>query len=407
MTPQAFSFPTIGNNGKIYVPPYGLNEVINYMLKIDPDTYEVNKIFIDVDNTFEKWQYGITYKNKIFFLPYNESKILIIDTNNDSIDYINVPFAEKGKYIKSHVHQNKLIALPYGDSNIFDNIISLNLDTYEINYKNIFLNVNDEKKWHTSQYMDGKIYAVPRGEKWTPPYFSYAIILDCDSLDYQLFDLSEFWKDYDQENFTNKKYTTLAKVGNKLYAPPYSENSNFDVLLKFDGSWHSERTNLQSTSRKYFSHVSSNNGKIYFPPAGHEEDWSELLILDTKTDQWKTVSVGVKKESKKYFTGWENSIGKIFFIPRGGCVCQPTDEWKKNGDLTELLVVNSSDDSFYTIDLSDQFKDITTIEKFNGSVIIDNNIWIFPYGQEPQFQSIFVFDTIKEKIIKRINLDVI
>ena len=43
MTPQAFSYPTVSNNGKIYIPPYGLNEVIDYMLKFDP-----------ADNSFKK-----------------------------------------------------------------------------------------------------------------------------------------------------------------------------------------------------------------------------------------------------------------------------------------------------------------------------------------------------------------
>ena len=43
MTPQAFSYPTVSNNGKIYIPPYGLNEIVDYMLKFDP-----------VDNTFKK-----------------------------------------------------------------------------------------------------------------------------------------------------------------------------------------------------------------------------------------------------------------------------------------------------------------------------------------------------------------
>ena len=53
MTPQAFSYPTVSNNGKIYIPPYGLDEVVDYMLKFDP-----------VDNSFSKIHLHITTPNQ-------------------------------------------------------------------------------------------------------------------------------------------------------------------------------------------------------------------------------------------------------------------------------------------------------------------------------------------------------
>ena len=49
MTPQAFSYATLGSNGMIYIPPFGLNESIDYMLKMDPTTYAITKIKLDVD----------------------------------------------------------------------------------------------------------------------------------------------------------------------------------------------------------------------------------------------------------------------------------------------------------------------------------------------------------------------
>ena len=49
MTPQAFSYPTVSNNGKIYIPPYGLNEVIDYMLKFDPADNSFKKIQLQVN----------------------------------------------------------------------------------------------------------------------------------------------------------------------------------------------------------------------------------------------------------------------------------------------------------------------------------------------------------------------
>lgn len=405
MTPQAFSFPTLGNNGKIYIPPYGLKESINFMLKIDPETYGVKKIPLIVDDSFEKWQYGVCIKNKIVFLPYNEKKILILNTDDDTIEYLDIPFDARGKYIKSHVHNDTIVALPYGEGEIFNFALSLNVSTNELKFNEIRCDIDDEKKWHTSQYLDGKIYAVPRGERWAPPYFPYAIELDCDTLEYQLTDLSPMWPDYDAEDYTNKKYTTLAKVGNKLYAPPYSENPNFDILLIYDNGWHYQRTQIKETSRKYYSHTVSKNGKIYCPPAGHEENWAEMLVIDSTNDTWKTVSTGIEKESKKYFTGWENSQGKIYYIPRGGCVCMPTDEWKLQGDLAEVLVVDTLDDRIYTVDISQHFTDTTTIEKFNGSLIYKDRIFAFPYGQSDEFQTVLVFDTLREQVIKEIDLN--
>ena len=78
LTPQAFSYATLGSNGMIYIPPFGLNESIDYMLKMDPTTYAITKIKLDVDDSFEKWQHGIVYRHLIYFLPYNESKILVL-----------------------------------------------------------------------------------------------------------------------------------------------------------------------------------------------------------------------------------------------------------------------------------------------------------------------------------------
>lgn len=406
MTPQAFSFPTLGNNSMIYVPPYGLKEVVDYMLKINPVTYEVTKIPLEVDSSREKWQYGNVVGNKIVWLPYNESRILILNTDDDSIEYKEIPFTARGKYIRAHVYKNKVIALPYGEIDYFDVAISYDVETKEVFYRYIYCEINDEKKWHTSQLVNGKIYGVPRGERVDQPFFPYRIEMNCDTLDYRLEDLSGLWSDYDETRETNKKFTTMAKVGDKLYAPPYSENPNFDIMLKFDGkAWTHERTGLQQDSRKYFSSTSANNGKVYCPPAGHEETWSDLLIIDSLTDTWKTVSLGIGKESKKYFTGWENSQGKIYWIPRGGCVCQPEDLWKQSGDLAEVLVVDTKDDSFYTVDISDSFVDNTTIEKFNASVIINDKIFAFPYGQSESFQTVLVFDTRSEKVIKEIDLN--
>ena len=405
MTPQAFSYATIGNNGMIYVPPYGLTDSIDYMLKINPNTYKITKIYLEVDNSNEKWMFGTVYRNYIYFLPFNESKVLVLNTDTDEVTYIPLKHNGSGKYIQSHIYGNEIISLPYGDWKEFDYAIHINLTTNTAEQIKIETDIKDKKRWHTCQMIDGIIYGMPRGSDLRN-YFPYRIEYDCATRNYNLFNLSSLWEDYDSQPKSNKKYTTLAKVGNKLFAPPYSENPNFDILAKYvNGHWYYERTGIQETSRKYFTHTVARNKKIYFPPAGHDEDWAKMLVINSNTEKWYTLDLNIGKESKKYFAGVENSQGKIYYIPRGGCVCEPEETWKSQGDLTEVLVIDTKDDSYYTIDISKFFVDNTTIEKYNNCIIIDDKIFALPYGESETFQTMLVFDTLTEEVIKAIDLN--
>lgn len=407
MTPQAFSYGTIGSNNMIYLPPYGLAESINFMLKLNPETYEITKIPLEVDNSTEKWTTGILYKEKIYFLPYNESKILIVDCKTDQVSYVDIGYTQKGKYNQGHLYKDKIFSLPYGTDEEYNFALIFDINHNSLEFIEIKCPINDRKKWHTTQLVDNTIYGLPRGERINPPYFPYRIEFNCDNFSYNLIDMSSLWIDIDKEDYSNKKYTTLAKCNNKLYAPPYSENPNFDLMSKLinNKSWEYEHINLKRTSRKYYGHNVARNGKIYFPPAGHEEDWSEMLIVDSNTDTWYVKDLGIAKESKKYFVGCENSLGKIYYIPRGGCVCEPKDKWKKYGDLAEVLVIDTNNDNHYTIDITEYFLNTTTIEKYNHCIIHNDIIFAFPYGETEEFQRILIFDTIKEKVIRTIDLD--
>lgn len=405
MTPQSFSYGVVGNDGLVYLPPYGLNEVLDYMLILDPITYNIDKIPLDVDNSFEKWVVSVVVNNKIYALPYNEQAMIVIDTAKGIVKTINLNLPGKGKYTSAHVYKNKIYALPFGIDSEFNQVLVIDTVTDKFQLVELAIPLNNEKKWHTTQIIGNTIYGMPRGEL-ADPYFPYRIEFNCDTLEYQLIDISDLWKDVDKEGYATAKYTTLAVYKDKLFAPPYCRNPNFDLMATLiDGKWNYTHTGQTTTSRKYYTHVVSKNGKIYFPPAGHDEDWSELMIVDGETNQVTIKDLGIGKESKKYFAGCENSEGKIYYIPRGGCVCMPEDSWKEFGDLTEILVVDTADDSTYTIDVSEHYKDSTTIEKYNNCVIVDNKIFALPYGESAGFQDILVFDTITEQVIKKINLD--
>lgn len=405
MTPQAFSYGTLGSNNMIYLAPYGLDDVIDYMLKINPETLDAVKIKLDVNNSVEKYTTGILHKDKLYFLPYNESKILIVDCVTDDVSYIDIGFTHRGKYNVGHIYNDKIIALPYGTEDIFDYCLILDTHSHTVTFKNIICPINDRKKWHTTQLLGNKIYGVPRGEKYSKPYFSYMIEFNCETYEYVLEDWSNLWKEIDDQSLiSNKKFTTLAKSNNKLYAPPYSENNNFDLLATFNNVWSFEHTHLTKTSRKYYGHTVASNGKIFFPPAGHDEKWSEMLIIDSNTDKWYIKDLNIGKESKKYFTGVESN-GKIYYIPRGGCVCEPEENWKEFGDLAEILVIDIETEMHYTIDISKYFVDNTTIEKYNQCLLVNNKIFAFPYGESNNFHTMLVFDTLTEQVIKTLNLD--
>ena len=374
------------------------------MLKLDPNTYEITRIPVKVTGAFEKWVFTVVHKDKIYVLPFSEQYVLVIDTITDTTTTIDLGLTNTGKYVYGHLYKDKIFALPYGDNNKFDDVLVI--DTADDSFQLIKLDVpiNNHKKWHTTQLVGNTIHGMPRGDWWTPD-FPYRIEFNCDTLTYKLEDISHLWTDLTVEEDDSAKFTTMAKYKDELFVPPYCRDKHFDIMAIFENDeWKYTHTGQKATSRKYFTHIVSKNGKIYFAPAGHDEDWCELMIVNGETNAITIKELGIGKESKKYFAGCENSQGKIYYIPRGGCVCEPEDSWKVFGDLTEILVIDTATDTTYTIDISEHYKDSTTIEKYNNCVIVDDKIFALPYGESDSFQDILVFDTITEQVIKKIDL---
>lgn len=406
MTPQSFSYPTVGADGIIYCPPYGLKEKLDYMIAINPITYATIKIPLEVDNSTEKWTFGITIGSKIYWLPYGESRVLVFDTDKELVSYIDIPWHGndsliKGKFVQGHVYKNKIVALPYGEDSPLDYVLEINTTTDTAILKLIQIETNnDSKKWHQSVLRENIIYAVPRGA--SKP-FNLGVEYNCDDHSVKLIDFSKHYEGFEN---TTMKFTTIAILNNIIYAPPYGYHDNFDFMLKNkNGKWTSERTGIVGTTRKYFTHIKTKNNKLYFPPAGHHADWAKFLIIDS--NGYQTIDLGITTETKKYFTGIENSQGKVYYIPRGGCVCDPDADLKLTGDLAEVLVVDTKDNSFYTVNVSECFTDNTTIEKYNACCIVNDIIFAMPYGESETFQTVLVFDTKQDKIIKTIDLNVI
>ena len=218
MTPQAFSYGHVAPNGMVYMPPYGLTESINYMLKLDPVTYTITKIPLRVDSSFEKWVFGVTVE--------------VIDTKDDSVSYIDLDVKGKGKYSYAHLYNGKIYAMPFGIGSEFDHVLIIDVATDTIRTIKLNIYPNNEKKWHTTQLLGNIIYGMPRGEL-TDPHFPYRIEFNCDTLEYKLVNMAHLWSEIDQEGYASAKYTTLAKYKDKLFAPPYCRNPNFDLMAKF------------------------------------------------------------------------------------------------------------------------------------------------------------------------------
>jgi hypothetical protein len=403
MTPQSFSYPTVGNDGIIYCPPYGLTDSLDYMLAINPITFAMRKIPLSVNSSTEKWTFGIVVDNNIFWLPYGESKVLVYNTLYEDVDYIDITWPEgtemiKGKFVQGHVYNKKIYALPYGEDAPLDYILIIDLESWSAELKYIAVPYNDCKKWHQSVLRDNKIYAVPRGSQLP---FNFAVEYNCDDSTIKLTNLASL---YPEHADTTMKFTTIAIVDDIIYAPPYGYHDDFDyILVNKNGEWTSVRTGILGTTRKYFTNVKTKNNKLYFPPAGHHALWSKFLIINQ--GQVKTIDLDVTKETKKYFAGIENSQGKVYYIPRGGCVCDPDADLKLTGDLAEILIVDTKDDRYYTVDVSECFTDNTTIEKYNACCIVNDVIFAMPYGESSTFQTVLVFDTHTETIIKTLDLN--
>lgn len=404
MTPQAFSYPTVGPDGLIYCPPYGLIESLDYMLVIDPITYVIRKIPLEVNNSTEKWTFGIVVGSKIYWLPYSEETVLVYDTTTNQVSYLSLDWPDsttsiKGKYVQGHVYKNKIFAIPYGEDQPLDLVIEVDTIANTARLRNIFPKFEtDVKRWHQSVLYDNNIYAAPRGGLTS---FNYAIKYNCDDQSCVIFNLRDKFGEHAD---INMKFTTIAVADGVIYAPPYGYHDDFDYMLVYkDDEWTAIRTGITGTTRKYFTHIKTKNNKLYFPPAGHHSDWSKFLIISN--GESKTINLDVTKETKKYFAGVENSQGRVYYIPRGGCICDPDADLKLTGDLAEILVIDSADDSYYTIDVSQCFTDNTTIEKYNACCIVNDVIFAMPYGESETFHTVLVFDTTTEQIIKTIDLN--
>jgi hypothetical protein len=404
MTPQAFSYPTVGPDDIIYCPPYGLKESLDYMISINPQTYEVKKISVSTNNSTEKWTFGIVVNALIYWIPYGEESILVYNTENKSVSHIQLDWPgdtkhRKGKFVQGHIYNNKIYALPYGEDESLDLVLIIDLDTNTAILKELpMLLDNDAKKWHQSILRDNVIYAAPRGANKP---FNFAVEYNCDDYSVNYVDFSKFYNGFEN---TRMKFTTIGMLDNVIYAMPYGYHDDFNFLMiNKDGEWSCKRLNMLGTTRKYFTNLKTKNNKIYCPPAGHHPDWCNFLIINN--NEYKIIDLKILSETKKYFTGIENSQGKVYYIPRGGCICDPDASLKLTGDLAEVLIVDTKDDSFYTVDVSECFTDNTTIEKYNACCIINDVLYAMPYGESDTFQTVLVFDTIQDKIIKRIDLN--
>jgi hypothetical protein len=84
---------------------------------------------------------------------------------------------------------------------------------------------------------------------------------------------------------------------------------------------------------------------------------------------------------------------------------RPPRSTQKRTLFPYTTLFRSKDDRYYTVDISECFTDNTTIEKYNACCVVNDVIFAMPYGESESFQTVLVFDTTTETIIKTLDLN--
>lgn len=145
----------IGSNGKIYGAPYNNGSI----LEIDTVGKTTRLITIASVTTFARWSGATMAQNsKIYFTPFNENKVGILNTADDSIEYIDVVMTGNNKYKSGILGFNgRIYHIPYEsdyilETNPVDNSVS----------EFIYPTISDTKKFFGAcSDVNGIIYSVP------------------------------------------------------------------------------------------------------------------------------------------------------------------------------------------------------------------------------------------------------
>jgi hypothetical protein len=314
-------------NGKIYMIPSSANHV----LILNPYTNEVDLSSIIITNPGSGWFGGVLAPNgKIYCVPANSSQILVIDTNDNSYYYIsgitnaNYPtiaadiqkwgggvLASNGKiYCIPYFSEAVMIIDTQDDSINLTDISGLN----NINYPNLLWKTGARESFFGGVLgPDGKIYCMPNSA-----YGVMVINPEDNSIDVSSYLYVNAFPSSIRINGQRFGYWggCLAQDGN-IYSAPW----NFNRILKIDLSNQyltivTPDISLSTNQNYWIGTVCSLNGKLYGIPSS----FNKVLLIDPITNTANATSISTGSETRKNNGAVLSPNGKIYCVPRDSSI---------------------------------------------------------------------------------------
>jgi hypothetical protein len=371
-------------NSGINTPPPPKSKIINY-LSVDLTTLRGPPIYGSKfpEYVSGSWFGGALASNgKLYFSPRNESYVLVINTNNNTIEpIINIPAVGSVAYENAVVGiDGKIYMIPSSSPNvlIIDPITNIP-DTTTIK------GLIGSTKWSGGVLApNGKIYCAPRNStsvliidplspisnipSITPSTSSYTNstrILNCPGATFLssvnigdnilITTSTTNYTGYIESIIDNTQINFIYALGSDILSGTIT---NIQKTKKADITTIS---GLSSTTTKWVGCILAPNGKIYFIPRNE----TYVLIVDPNTNTIDTTSITGLNGTDKWAGGVLAPNGKIYCSPYNSTNVLIIDPVNNTADTTTISGLSSS-----------------TIKWYGGVLGANGKIYFIPFGSK-------------------------
>jgi hypothetical protein len=289
-------------NGKVYCIPYNEDKV----LVIDPigDTYYYPSGLTSIISNTEKWKGGVLAPNgKIYCANFSVSVTLVIDTNNDSFNYINKSNTANGVVLA----QNNLIYF-IPSRNVTDVEILNPENESIITIPNCKQNGNELVSGVLAQ--NGNIYCAPAGDNISFNNYVFVINTINNTAGYTIAGLTNINTGSNNGNFFGPG---ALSPNNKIYFPP-SDFADHKITLVIDTNTNIGLTGVTSLNNvlKTSSSVLASDGKIYCINGFNS---NILSIINPDTNTGITIAQNFTNTNQLLWKGSVLTPNGIYCVP--------------------------------------------------------------------------------------------